>query len=358
MTTHPQAKPIQEKLEEELKQHVVVGLFGPGGAGKSSLINALVGQKVAKVGVQTDVTVAEKDIIHNGLCFRDLPGFGTKAFPAEKFIAQFRVPDLDIVLAVTNRKFSEDEFNLFKRVLQEGQVVLLIRAMADMIYDDEKSQDELFQEIRVDFKKHLGTDRVFFVSTRRDNKMGLEELNAAIWAHLDKAKQDRWARGAKAYSQAFLDEKLAACRKHVWLAAGLSAANALVPVPGLPVALDIGILLKLFAEIREDFGLVAEQRGTMEKLLPTAQPMIQNIMKYTVMAGAEALIMALLKRYAGRTVIKEVSKYIPFVGQGVAAGIGFAITKIAGESYLEECHELASKLLEAELAATPGSKGH
>jgi hypothetical protein len=83
MTSYPEAKPIREKLEEGLKQQVVIGLFGPGGAGKSSLINALVGEKVAKVGVQTDVTVAEKDIVHNGLCFRDLPGFGTKAFPAE-----------------------------------------------------------------------------------------------------------------------------------------------------------------------------------------------------------------------------------------------------------------------------------
>lgn len=357
MTTHPQAKPILEKLEQEHQRNVVIGLFGPGGAGKSSLINALVGQKVAKVGVQTDVTVAEEDIIHNGLCFRDLPGFGTKAFPAEKFVAQFRVPDLDIVLAVTNRKFSEDESDLFKRVLGEGQVVFLIRSMADMICDDDKSQAELFEEVRVDFKKHVGSDRVFFVSTRRDNRMGLEVLTAAIMDRLDKAKQDRWARGAKAYSQAFLDEKLAACRKHVWLAAGLSAANALVPVPGLPVAVDIGILLKLFQEIREDFGLVTEQRGTMERLLPTAQPMIQNIMKYTVMAGSEALIMALLKRFAGRTAIKEVSKYIPFVGQAMAASIGFAITKIAGESYLDECHELASKLLEAELATTPRSQG-
>lgn len=358
MSFHPEAKPIRDRLDKEEKQQVVIGLFGPGGAGKSSLINALVGRKVAKVGVPTDVTVAEEDIEHNGLCFRDLPGFGTKNFPAEQFIEKFRVPDLDIVLAVTNRKFSGDEATLFNRVLSEGKVVLVIRSMADMIYDDEKAQDELIKELRIDFRKHLRCDHVYFVSTRRGHVMGLTELNDAIMDHLDKAKQDRWARGAKAYSQAFLDEKRAACRKHVWLAAGLSAANALVPVPGLPVAVDIGILLKLFQEIREDFGLVTEQRGTMERLLPTAQPMIQNIMKYTVMAGSEALIMALLKRFAGRTAIKEVSKYIPFVGQAMAASIGFAITKIAGESYLDECHELASKLLEAELATAPRSQGH
>jgi hypothetical protein len=53
----------------------------------------------------------------------------------------------------------------------------------------------------------------------------------------------------------------------------------------------------------------------------------------------------LLKRFAGRQAAKSLVRYVPFVGQMVAAGLGYAITSNAGQSYLADCHELAREVL-------------
>jgi hypothetical protein len=56
---NPDAEAIRKKAEETEKTHVYIALFGQPGAGKSSLINAIVGQPLAKVGVENDVTRRE-----------------------------------------------------------------------------------------------------------------------------------------------------------------------------------------------------------------------------------------------------------------------------------------------------------
>ena len=74
-------------------------------------------------------------------------------------------------------------------------------------------------------------------------------------------------------------------------------------------------------------------------------PLVENVVKFGTREG----ILLLLKRYAGREAAKSVSKYIPFVGQAIAASLGFWITKAAGTQYLEDCHRLAKSILEQEL---------
>jgi hypothetical protein len=69
--------------------------------------------------------------------------------------------------------------------------------------------------------------------------------------------------------------------------------------------------------------------------------MANYVMKYATQEG----IFLILKNFARATTIKEVSKYIPFVGQLVAAGLGYMIVSNAGESYLNKCHELAEAIL-------------
>jgi GTPase SAR1 family protein len=50
---------IRRELEAYDSVEVKVALFSTPGSGKSSLINALVGQHVAKIGVENEVTSAE-----------------------------------------------------------------------------------------------------------------------------------------------------------------------------------------------------------------------------------------------------------------------------------------------------------
>ncbi len=174
-------------------------------------------------------------------------------------------------------------------------------------------------------------------------------------AREDVAKQERWAKGAKAYSTEFLAMKHEACKSMIFKWSALAAANAVNPIPGIDVALDLGILLKLFAEIRKAYGLTPERLKWLSSGGgPMAAQVANRVLLYAGPAATETLI-ALLKRFAGRAAAKEVSKYIPIIGQVVAASIGYGMTSWAGNAYLDECAELARVMLEQGLAM-PGDE--
>jgi hypothetical protein len=47
---------------------------------------------------------------------------------------------------------------------------------------------------------------------------------------------------------------------------------------------------------------------------------------------------------------RQVSKFIPLVGQSIAAMVGYGVTLQVGFEFLDTCHKLARELLEAELS--------
>lgn len=102
MSIENEAEQILRKLEEELSTKVSIALFGQPGAGKSSLINKILGKKVAEVGVETDKTIEEASYEANGLKFVDLPGYGTKNFPKDTYFQRFNIQQFDLFLCVTS----------------------------------------------------------------------------------------------------------------------------------------------------------------------------------------------------------------------------------------------------------------
>jgi len=173
-------------------------------------------------------------------------------------------------------------------------------------------------------------------------------LNTDIRNNLDGAKRERWVRSAKAYSTKFLEEKRIACERYVSIAAAASAANAINPIPGADIAVDLSVLVKLFSEIREAYGL---NDGFLEKLKQSAIPVVARLSNNVVQYAAKEGILLLIKNTLSRQAVKAASKYIPIIGQVIAAGLGYGITSNIGNYYLDECHELARQILENKLEA-------
>jgi hypothetical protein len=109
---------------------------------------------------------------------------------------------------------------------------------------------------------------------------------------------------------------------------------------------DIGILMKLFSEIREAYGLGED---FLAKLKGSAFPVVTRLAGEVLEFATKEGILLILKRVAGREVVKTFTKYIPFVGQVIAASLGYAITSSAGSNYLDSCHELAEQVLDNNL---------
>ena len=341
-------KEIQEqldKLREELNVKVKVALFGQPGAGKSSLINALIGEKLANVGVETDCTVEAQEYEHNGIIFTDLPGYDTKKFPANTYFKTFDILSYDLFLCVSSGKFHAADSRFFKALQQHNKVCLFVANKHDEMWEDGVSLEELEARKKADTFKHVGQEVPFYFTSCR-KKTGLNELSDGIQQNLDKAKSERWNRSAKAYTVEALNRKKAACESYIKKVAVLAAANGLNPIPGADIAVDIGLLLKAFNQIRNEYGLSDEiLRHLKHQGMNEFGKKAANILVSLTKEG----ILHLLKRYAAGETAKEVAKYVPFIGQAIAFGLGYSITKYVANSYLNDCHELARAILEERL---------
>jgi GTP-binding protein EngB required for normal cell division/uncharacterized protein (DUF697 family) len=345
MSIYTDAEELREKLKREQEKKLKVALFGQPGAGKSSLINKLVGGNAVTVGVSTDKTIEAEVVEWEDLLLVDLPGYGTTKFPENKYFDRFKIDSFDIYLCVFSGKFHGADTRFFKELRSNGKVCLFVRNYHDTIWEDGKEINELEQDIRLDVEKQVETkEDVIFTSCRTN--YGIRHLSESIYANINTANKAKWAKSAKAYSVEFLEEKKKSCETYVYTASGAAAINSINPIPGMDIGIDVSILLGLFASIRNAYGLTDEKLKSKEALIPALAPMINNIIKY----GSKEGVIYLLKTFAGREILKSTSKYIPFVGQALAASIGYGITRSAGISYLDDCHKAAKSILEHELS--------
>src|SRR5688572_23839932 len=109
MNLREETERLRQELERLDEVRVRVALFGQPGAGKSSLINALIGKEVAEAGERTDTTVSAQKYHHDGVDYTDLPGFGTTRFPAANYWDRFHISDHDLLLCVKDGKFTLDD---------------------------------------------------------------------------------------------------------------------------------------------------------------------------------------------------------------------------------------------------------
>ena len=203
------------------------------------------------------------------------------------------------------------------------------------------------EEIKADVITQSREDTKVLFANSKDKKE-LDRLQEAILHHLEDDYQNRWARSAKTSILEALATKKATCEGKVTKYAGLAAVNGLNPIPGVDISVDIGVLLKLFAEIREDYALSEETLNDLNATLTDTddiRPIVNKLLSLTTKEG----IIALLTQFAGRLGAKQFSKYIPFVGQAIAATAGFGLTKWAGDSYVDDCHQVVEAILKEKL---------
>ncbi|NYT65093.1 hypothetical protein H0A58_03820 [Alcaligenaceae bacterium] len=151
-----------------------------------------------------------------------------------------------------------------------------------------------------------------------------------------------------AKNQQELDKIRAQCQSLVTRRSLMSAGAAVVPIPGVDLGTDVAILMKLIPTINEKFGLSPEQ---IEQLSP-------DVKKMVVVGGASMSlgligktlttqrVIGMLQRFGTkRLATKALSKYIPFAGSAVAAGISYYILRKVGRSHIDECYAIALKAI-------------
>ena len=136
------------------------------------------------------------------------------------------------------------------------------------------------------------------------------------------------------------------CKKLVTRRAGLSATAAVVPIPGLDIGADMLLLSEMLEAINRRFGLSREQVDLLD-------PQLKKIVLVAATSiGSEAvgrfitrhILIGLLQRIGVRVASKSALRFIPILGQGIAAGISFGAMKMLGDAHVDDCYRVVSEL--------------
>jgi uncharacterized protein (DUF697 family) len=136
------------------------------------------------------------------------------------------------------------------------------------------------------------------------------------------------------------------CRKRVSQRALLAAGVAMVPVPGLDWAVDVGLLMRLLPQISAEFGLTPAQ---VERLAPERRIVVYKAISAAggVLVGrvvTRELVLSLVKLVGLRLSAQQAAKYVPLAGQAVSAVLTFSALRYVCEQHIGQCLAVARQL--------------
>ena len=143
--------------------------------------------------------------------------------------------------------------------------------------DDERDgEEELSEEIEKNVLKRIRTEieenlddnaNIYLISSRYRKKYDLPQLLQDIASGLPDLKQEVLLRTLKADTKGLVQEKKKFLNRRILWYSLASAAVGAVPIPGLDIAADIPIFLKMIAEQREQLGLTGLDLATKAREL-------------------------------------------------------------------------------------------
>lgn len=348
---------LQKNYDQLKNTQVKIAITGQSGNGKSSMINGLLGKNEAKVGA-TETTFEVKEYSHNGTKLYDLPGCGTPNFPVETYIEKCNLKAYDAAIIVTSNRFMENDLWLIKEMGRLDKPVFVVRTKMDEATINEERDNglteiEVFQKVLLNLESNLKdvkTKGIYLISSVYPQKWDFNKLFIDIANNLDSLKRARFYSDVALISNEVLEQKRKIAIDIIKLRSWLAAANGINPIPGLDIAADIAILKNLSTEIQELYGLDEDSLSVISKRIgasPKAGAVKIGAAKFSSKFVVKEGIALLLKKLAPRIATKEIAKYIPFIGQAAAAGIGYKLTHSFGEDLLEDANSIAQEILEA-----------
>jgi len=131
-------------------------------------------------------------------------------------------------------------------------------------------------------------------------------------------------------------------RKSIAKFTAVSTGGSIIPIPGADLVTDLYSSMKMLNEINEIYGLSSQQ---IDKLDPAFKVMVAEAI---VAAGGQAigrlitkeLIVTLLAKMGKRVTAKQLTKYVPIIGQLASAAISVTVMASLGEKHRRDCQKV------------------
>lgn len=143
-----------------------------------------------------------------------------------------------------------------------------------------------------------------------------------------------------------LQALVADCRRMVSRKAMLSAGVSVVPVPGLDVAADVVLLMRLFSQINARFGLSEAQ---VEALAPDKRVLVYKAITAvgSTLVGSSItrqLVLRVLSGVSQRLAGRQLARFIPVAGQAASAVMAYAAMRYVCNQHIDDCARVVGML--------------
>ncbi|XP_056455747.1 uncharacterized protein LOC130389817 [Gadus chalcogrammus] len=283
---------LQETMERELlslkRNYLIyndlplhIAVTGESGTGKSTFVNAFRGidnkdERAARTGF-VETTMKPEPYPHPRhpkVKLWDLPGIGTTKFPADQYLKYVEFEKFDFFILVSADRFTENEAMLAQEIKTMGKNLYFVRSKIDnnleaaqrsqREYDEEKTLQEIRENcIQGLEKQEVASPQVFLVSGFDLQLYDFPALQDTMERELPSHKRDVLILTLSNVCKSNIQKKKEVFRSQIWRYAITSAAVAAVPIPGISIAADVGILVKVLRDYLFGFGL---DEKSLEKL--------------------------------------------------------------------------------------------
>lgn len=365
-----------ERLSDSLKEienaPLNIAITGESGSGKSTLVNAIRGMDdEEKDSAETGVVETTRNPTpythpqYPNVTIWDLPGIGTPNFEAASYLQSVEFSRYDFFIILSSERFKLNDIVLAKEIQAMDKKFYFVRSKVDSDLHASKvrrkktyNEENILNEIRGNCIQSLKDGgitepRVFLLSCLELEKYDFFEMQDTLEKELPKHKRHIFLISLPNISLPVLEKKREALRKNIWKWSSLSCAVATVPIPGLSVACDVGILVNAMRSYQKAFGL---DQVSLEKLANKFDKDISELKSeikspLVVQEINKELVTTLLTRGAtgALMVVEYAASNIPVLGSMAAGGISFGTTYWMLCGFLQEIAEDAVRVVKKAL---------
>nr|XP_029521370.1 interferon-inducible GTPase 5 [Oncorhynchus nerka]XP_029521371.1 interferon-inducible GTPase 5 [Oncorhynchus nerka] len=363
---------IQEYLKKIKDVKLNIAITGESGSGKSTFINALRGlgdeeEYSAPTGVveTTQKTTPYQHPKYPNVQMWDLPGIGTPNFKPETYLQQVEFERYDFFIIVSSDRFRVNDVNLAVKIQEMKKSFYFVRSKIDGTINAEQerkknfNQDETLENIRKNcvegLRDHgLESPQVFLISSFKLPLYDFPKLVETMEKELPDHKRHVLMLAIPNISLKINQRKKETFQANIWRSALASAYVAVIPIPGLSIAVDIVILVREIRMYYQAFGLDNESLQSLAYRTKVSVEDLKAVLKSPLNKEINKdVIINMTTKIAGASII--LAEYflstIPVLGSMAAGGMSYGTTYYLLKRCLDELAEDAQNVLMKALKA-------